>query len=87
MKTGVPRQLLRDLARSHRKYAVHVGVSLIDDQQLQASDIGQQAHDDEFSGADAELGNAEGEQGRCDQAYACRCPLSVRAGMDRIYWN
>ncbi|VVN75124.1 hypothetical protein PS685_05256 [Pseudomonas fluorescens] len=34
-------------------------------------DIGQQAHDDEFSGADAERGNSEGKQGEWHAQGLC----------------
>ncbi|MNP31848.1 hypothetical protein D3C76_1249940 [compost metagenome] len=37
-----------------------------------ASDVGQQAHDDEFSGADAERGNSKGKQGEWHAQGLCR---------------
>ncbi|MNZ94561.1 hypothetical protein D3C78_1136740 [compost metagenome] len=37
-----------------------------------AGDIGQQAHDDEFSGADAEGGNSQSKQGQWHAQGLCR---------------
>ena len=37
-----------------------------------ASDVGQQAHDDEFSGANAECGNSKGKQSEWHAQGLCR---------------